>query len=40
MDWKEIAWGGTEYIGTKIGKSALDNIYDEPAKIIGFLQLE
>ena len=31
--WKEIAWGGTEYIGTKIGKSALDNIYDEPAKI-------
>ena len=22
--WKEIAWGGTEYIGTKIGKSALE----------------
>ena len=31
--WKEIAWGGTEYIGTKIGKSALNNIYDEPSKI-------
>ena len=31
--WKEIAWGGTEYIGTKIGKSALNNIYDDPVKI-------
>ena len=31
--WKEIAWGGTEYIGTKIGKSALNNIYDDPLKI-------
>ena len=31
--WKKIAWGGTEYIGTKIGKSALNNIYDEPVKI-------
>ena len=31
--WKKIAWGGTEYIGTKIGKSALNNIYDDPVKI-------
>ena len=30
---EKIAWGGTEYIGTKIGKSALGNIYDEPVKI-------
>ena len=30
--WKEIAWGGTEYIGKKIGESALNDIY-EPAKI-------
>ena len=31
--WKKIAWGGTEYIGTKIGKTALNNIYDDPVKI-------
>ena len=31
--WKKIAWGGTEYIGTKIGKSALNDIYDKPIKI-------
>ena len=31
--WKKIAWGGTEYIGKKIGKSALNDIYDKPIKI-------
>ncbi len=31
--WKNIAWGGTEYSGKKIGKSQLDNIYDSPLKI-------
>lgn len=31
--WKEIAWGGTEYIGKKIGRSALNNIYDKPIQI-------
>mgnify|MGYP001341030482 CR=1 FL=1 len=31
--WKNIAWGGTEYSGKKIGKSALNDIYDKPVKI-------
>ena len=31
--WKNIAWGGTEYSGKKIGKSQLDNTYDSPLKI-------
>ncbi len=31
--WKEIAWGGTEYIGKKIGESALNDIYEQPIKI-------
>ena len=31
--WKQIAWGGTEYIGKKIGQSALNDIYDKPIKI-------
>ena len=28
--WKDIAWGGTEYSGFKIGKEAFKNIYDKP----------
>ena len=31
--WKNIAWGGTEYSGRKIGNLALSNIYDEPLKV-------
>lgn len=27
--WKDIAWGGTEYSGRKIGKKAFKNIYDK-----------
>ena len=27
--WKDIAWGGTEYSGRKIGKEAFKNIYDK-----------
>ncbi len=30
MGWKNIAWGGKEYSGRKIGKSRFDEIYDKP----------
>ncbi len=30
LGWKEIAWGGKEYSGKKIGKSSFKNSYDKP----------
>lgn len=28
--WKDVAWGGTEYSGFKIGKESYKHIYDKP----------